>query len=215
MPRSGRRHRLILYTYILNHWWRRILSIGIVLLVLVAALAWYPSVLPQYTPPQVADWILWFTGGVSAFAILLAIFLVTIRKSAYVQPFDNHLLLVTPFLRMNISYRRFIRFSSTEMGRLFPWEALKGRKRDFMRPLTNQTAILLELKGWPLPRWALNLFLSHFFFPDGTSRLVLLVSDWIKFSSELEGFRSTWLASIRHPTRTSQYDLLDGFYEKR
>jgi len=39
MPHGGRRHHLILYTYILNGWWRAILGIGIVLLALVAALA--------------------------------------------------------------------------------------------------------------------------------------------------------------------------------
>ena len=61
MPASGQRHRLILYTYILNRCWRAILGIGIVLVALVAALAWLPSILPQYTPPQVAGWILRFT----------------------------------------------------------------------------------------------------------------------------------------------------------
>jgi hypothetical protein len=215
MPHSGRRHRLILYTYILNRWWRPTLDIGIVLLVLVAALAWLPSVLPQYTPPQVADWILWLAGGVGAFAVFLAIFLVTVRKSAYVQPFDNHLRLVTPFLRMNISYRRFIQTSSAEMGRLFSLEDLKGQKRAFMRPLAKHTAIVLELKGWPLPRWALNLFLSPFFFPDRTSRLALLVPDWIRFSTELESFRSAWLDSLHHPASTPQSDLLASLSEKR
>lgn len=103
---------------------------------------------------------LWLAGGVGAFAIFLAIFLVTVRKSAYVQPFDNRLRLVTPFLRMNISYRRFIQASSAEMGRLFSLEDLKGQKRAFLRPLAKHTAIVPELKGWPLPRWAFNLFLS-------------------------------------------------------
>jgi hypothetical protein len=205
----------MLYTYILNRWWRTILGIGVVLLTLVAALAWLPSVLPQYTPPQVADWILQLAGGVGAFAVFLAIFLLAIRKSAYVQPFDTHLLLVTPFLRMNISYRRFIQASSTDMGRLFSLEDLKGQKRDFLRPLAGHMVIVLELKGWPLPRWALNLFLSPFFFPDRTARLALLVPDWIRFSTELESFRSAWLDSIRHPANTSQSDLLASLSEKR
>jgi hypothetical protein len=215
MPRSGRRHRLILYTYILNRLWRAILGIGIVLLALVAALAWLPSVLPQYTPPQVADRILWLAGDAGAFAVLIAIFLVIIRKSAYVQPFDNHLRLVTPFLRMDISYRRFIQASSAEVGRLFSLEDLKGQKRSFLRPLAKYTAIVLELKGWPLPRWALNLFLSPFFFPDRTARLALIVPNWIRFSTEMESFRSAWLASLHHPAGTPQSDLLASLSEKR
>ncbi len=215
MPRSGRRHRLILYTYILDRWWRTTVAIGIVLLAAVAALAWLPSVLPGYTPPPVADWMLWLTGGTGAFAILLAIFLVIVRKSAYVQPFDNHLRLVTPFLRMDISYRRFIQASSAEMGRLFSLENLKGWKRAFLRPLAKHTAIVLELKGWPLPRWALNLFLSPFFFPDRTARLALLVPDWIRFSTELESFRSIWFDSLHHRASTPQADLLASLSEKR
>jgi hypothetical protein len=182
---------------------------------MVAALAWLPSVLPQYTPPQVADWILWPAGGVGTFAVFLAIFLLAIRKSAYVQPFDTHLRLVTPFLRMNISYRRFIQASSADMGRLFSLEDLKGQKRAFLRPLARQTAIVLELQGRPLPRRALNLFLSPFFFPDRTARLALLVPDWIRFSTELESYRSAWLDSVHHPANISQSDLLASLSEKR
>jgi len=158
---------------------------------------------------------LWLAGGVGAFAIFLAIFLVTVRKSAYVQPFDNRLRLVTPFLRMNISYRRFIQASSAEMGRLFSLEDLKGQKRAFLRPLAKHTAIVPELKGWPLPRWAFNLFLSPFFFPDRTSRLALLVPDWIRFSTEPESFRSAWLDSLHHPASKPQSDLLASLSEKR
>jgi len=215
MAHSGQRHRLILYTYILDRWWRTILGIGVALLALVAALAWLPTVVLQYTPPQVADRILWLAGDVGIFSVVLAIFLVVIRKSAYVQPFDTHLRLATPFLRMNISYRRFIQASSTDMGRLFSLEGLKGQKRAFLLPLATQTAIVLELKGWPLPRRALNLFLSPFFFPDRTARLALLVPDWIRFSTELESYRSAWLNSIQHPAKPSQSDLPDSLSGKR
>jgi len=215
MPRSGRRYHLILYTYVLNRLWRPTLGIGIVLLAMVAAFAWLPSALPKYQPPQVADWMLWLAGGVGAFAVFLAIFLIAVSKSAYVQPFDNHLRLVTPFLRMNISYQRFIQASSTDMGRLFSLENLKGRKRTFLRPLATQMAIVLELKGWPLPRWALDLFLSPFFFPDRTARLALVVPDWIQFSTELDSFRSAWLDSRRNPGGTPQSDLLASLSEKR
>ena len=215
MPHGGRRHRLILYTYVLNRWWRPTLGIGIVLLAMVVALAWLPSFLPQYKPLQVADRMLWLAGGVSAFAVFLAIFLATVSKLAYVQPFDNHLRLVTPFLRVNISYRRIIQASSTDMGRLFSLEGLKGWKRTFLRPLAGHTAIVLELKGWPLPRWALDLFLPPFFFPDRTARLALLVPDWIQFSTELESSRSSWLDSLRNPSSTPQADLLASLSEKR
>lgn len=215
MAQSGTRHRLVLYTYILNRWWRFTLVFGLLLLALVAALAWLPSVQSMNPFPQVDKRILWLLGGLGAFAVFLAIFLAAVRKSAYVQPFNNHLLLVTPFLRMNISYRRFIQASSAEMGRLFPLENMKSHKRAFVRPLTKLTAIVLELKGWPLPRWVLELFLSPYFFPDRTTRLALLVPDWIRFSTELESFRGTWLDSIRPPGGTPQSDLLASLNDQR
>jgi hypothetical protein len=85
-----------------------------------------------------------------------------------------------------------------------------------MRPLAGQTAIVLEMHGWPLPRWVLNLFLSPFFFPDNTTRLALLVPQWMEFSLEMESFRSTWLDSQRVPDSTPQSALLASFsYSKR
>jgi hypothetical protein len=211
---SGKRHRLILYTFSLDRLWRKLLGIGVVLLLLVAALTRLPSVLPGYAPARVADQMLLLAGGVGAFAVLAAIFLLAVRKAAYVQPFGSYLRLVTPFLRMNISYQRFIQASSAEMGRMFPLKNPKGKRRDFLRPLAAETAIVLELRGWPLPRWVLNLFLSPYFFPDNTARLALLVPDWIGFSTELESFRSTWFDSLHHPGGTSRSDLLASLSDK-
>jgi hypothetical protein len=215
MPRSGRRHHLILYSYLLNRWWRATLGIGLVLLALAGGLGWLPTLLPQYHFVEIADWVLWFVGGAGLFALLLTILMATIRKSAYIQPFDTHLRLITPFLRLNISYRRILQASSAEMGRLFPPGQFKGRKRALLRPLASKTAIVLVMNGWPLPRWALNLFLSPFFFPDKTSRLALLVPDWILFSNEMESFRGAWTDSLRQPTSSPQSDLLASFSKKK
>jgi hypothetical protein len=208
MANIGRRHRLILYTYSLNRWWRAILGIGIVLLALVAAVVWVPTVLPEYTPPQIDAWILWLAGGVGAFAIFLAIFLIAVRKSAYVQPYKSYLRLATPFLRMNISYRRIRQVSNAEMGSLFHFNKLRGQKRTFLAPLAGLTVLVLDLNGMPLPRWTLKFFLSPYFFPDRTARLALLVPDWIRFSTELDSFRSSWIDSLRKPSGTPQSDLL-------
>ena len=215
MPRSGHRHHLVLYTYMLNRWWKAILWIGIVLLALAAGLGRLPDILPQYHFLKLSDTILWVTTGAGAYAILLAFFLITIRKSAYVQPFENHIRLVTPLLRMNISYRRIRQASSVDMQNLFPLDKLKGWRRKLLLPLAGQTAIVLEMTGWPLPRWALSLFLSPFFFPDRTPRLALVVSRWMDFSTEMESFRGTWLESLHQPGSNPQSDLLASFSKSK
>ncbi len=208
MPSHGRRHRLLLYTYVLNRWWRYTLWIGIVLLGLVAGLTMLPGRLPQYHFLSVPDWILLVAMGAGVYAILLFIFFISIRKSAYVQPFATHLRLITPFLRMNISYQRILKASSVEIQHLFPVGRYTDWRKGFLRPLANQTAVVLDLKEWPLPRRLLGLVLSPFFFPDKSSRLALLVPDWMDFSMDMDSFRSTWLESLHGPRSSPQSDLL-------
>jgi len=208
MPHNGHRHRLVLYTYMLKHWWKYTLWIGIILLALAAGLRILPPRLPQYHFLWESDMTLWAVAGAGGYAVLLSVFLIIISKSAYVQPIVTHLRLNTPFLRMNISYRRIRRASSVEMQHLFPIDRYKGWRRRLLRPLARQTAIVLEMDGWPLPRWVLSLFLSPFFFPDKTSRLALVVPMWMEFSMEMENFRSTWLDSLHEPDSNPQSALL-------
>lgn len=217
MPSSGRRHTLVLYTHMLNRWWKSLLLLGMLMLGLVAGLALLPTSMPQYQFLQIVDWILWMAGGAGAFAVLAAIFLITIRKSAYVQPFPTHIRLVTPFLRMNIAYRRIRQASSAEMGRLFPPKKKRvlGLHNSIMRPLSKRTAIVLEMNGWPLPRAALKLFLSPYFFPDRTSRLALLVPDWMAFSADMESFRNNWQEGQRPVEKDPRMSLLADIKKSR
>jgi hypothetical protein len=215
MAQKANRHRLALYTYMLNRWWRATFLIGFVLLVLVAALAWLPPRLPQYTFPAESSLVLLLAGAIGGITVFFSIFLFAIRKSAYVQPFDNHLRLVTPFLRLNISYRRIVQTSTDSIGHLFPLEKYKGRKLDFLRPIAAETAVVLELKGMPMSRPVLELFLSPYFFPDRTSRMALLVPDWIQFSTELESMRSIWRDSVSRTDGDPKSDLLASLSNKK
>ncbi len=208
MARGGRRYHLLLYSYTLNHWWRPALWIGIILLALGAALYEFPALWPQYfTRP--AESVLFGLAGVGALSILGAVFVLLVRKSAYVRPFPSYLRVVTPLLGMNISYKRIRQATSVEMQGLFPLERQKGWKRKFLHPLAGLTAVVLEMNGWPMRPDVLRLFLSPFFFPDKSPRLALLVPNWMEFSTELESFRSTWQDAQRaKPPRTAQSDLL-------
>ena len=52
------------------------------------------------------------------------------------------------------------------------------------------TASVIELRGFPMSQFSLRLFLSPLFFKDKTPHFVILVDDWMKFSSELESMRT-------------------------
>jgi hypothetical protein len=215
MPRNGHRHRLVLYTRILNHWWKFTLVIGVILLALAAGMGVLPIRLPAYLSISASELTAQIIAGAGGYAIMLSLFLITIRKFAYVQPFPTHLRLVTPFFQMNISYRRIRQATCVEIQHLFPLKKFKGWQQRLLRPLAGQTAIVLEMQGWPLPRWVLSLFLSPFFFPDNNSRLALLVPKWMDFSTEMESLRSTWLDSQHQPDGTPQSALLASLSESK
>lgn len=208
MARPAPRHRLLLYTYLLNRWWRAVLACGLTLLILAAGLAFIPYYFPQFPVVWVSDWILWIVTGIGVLTVFGALFLAAIRKSAYVQVFPDHLRLVTPFLRLRIAYQRLRRTYTAEMGKLFPARQIRGWKREILQPLASRTAVVLELRQLPLGRAALGLFLSPFFFPDKTPRMALLVSDWMAFATELDSAYSAFQDGLRLSARPRPEGLL-------
>ena len=181
--RRGKRYPLLLYTRMLDRWWPALFLIGLGTM----SLAWpfYGDLYTRLTEPW--RWMtLAGTGGLVTAASLIMLLM---RSSAYVQPFQDHLHLVTPFLRMRISYRRFKQTTTTVMARLFPPRRLRGLQRDILAPLLGATAVVIDLNALPLSKSVLRLFLSPFFFKDETPHLVILVREWMRFSTEMESLR--------------------------
>jgi hypothetical protein len=127
--------------------------------------------------------------GLGGVVFIFTLFLFIVRKMAYVQAFPTYLRLVTPFLRIKISYKRFRGSTTTEMRKLFPPKEMSGWRRDIIAPLSSMTAIVINLNGYPVPVFFLRWFLSPFFFKDKTPHIVILVKDWLRFSTELESMR--------------------------
>jgi hypothetical protein len=183
MARAGHRYTLIMYTHMMNRWWPATLFLTLALFALAWAVwSFYPA--PAY------DWQ-WLTlSSVGIFSLFVTLFIFIFRKAAYVQPHPEHLRLVTPFLRLNISYKRLRRASSATIEGLFPPRSISSWRREIIEPLAKKTAVVVELTGYPISQTVLKLFLSPFFFKDKTPHFVLLVDDWMRFSSELESMRS-------------------------
>jgi hypothetical protein len=182
MAKAGRRYPLVLYTRMLDRWWPATLLLSLALF----AVAWGVSRTPDgQSQPFLVD----TTVGLGGLVFIFTLFLLIIRKAAYVQPFRTYLRLVTPFLRINISYKRFRGSTTTEMRALFPPRSISGWRREIIAPLSGMTAIVINLNGYPVSPVLLRLFLSPFFFKDKTPHIVLLVKDWLRFSTELESMR--------------------------
>jgi len=192
MAKGGRRYPLVVYTHMINRWWPAVTAIGLALL----GLSW--GVYSQ----GVEQWR-WLTfAGLGVFHLFIGLLLLIIRKSAYVQPFSDHLRLATPFLRLNISYKRFRHAPSANMGSLFPPKSISNWQADIIQPLAKMTALVIELNGYPVSRFVLRLFLSPLFFKkDKSPHFVILVDDWMKLSSELESMRTGTIPSTPQQKR--------------
>lgn len=167
----------------LNRWWPAMIAIGLGMFAL--AYSEYIEPMGRFLPER---WQLFAAvGGLSVF---IGVFFWVTRYFAYVQPFPNYLKLVTPFLRINISYKRIKKTTATEMRYLFSFKSMSGWVQDIFSPLANKTAVVIDLNGYPISPVLLRFFLSRFFFKDKTPHLVILVKDWMRFSSELDSMRS-------------------------
>ena len=186
--RSGKRYPLLLYTRMIDRWWPAVFFIGLGMV----GLAWpfYSDLYTRLTEP----WRWMTMAGVGGAVIVASLVMLALRRSAYVQPLRDHLILATPFLRMSVSYKRIRRSSTAAMSSLFPPRRLPWLKREILEPLFGHTAVVLDLSALPMPRSVLGLFLSPFFFKPGAPGLVILVDEWIVFSTELDSMRTSLAA---------------------
>lgn len=184
MRRARRKYVLLVYRRMLDRWWPVVFLIGLALLAV-----WWVSAQGLEPPTELwrEDVLLLM---LSLFVLVCALILFLMGRMAYVQAHAKHLRLVTPFLPMNISYKRIRRTSSASMQSLFPPSRLTNWQREILEPLAGKTAIVIELTSMPLPQSTLRFFLSPFFFKDKTPHLVILVQDWLNFSTELDSRRT-------------------------
>ncbi len=183
MAKKGKKYPLLIYTRMIDRWWPAVFFLGLAMI----GLSWYyyGDLYRRLTEPM--SWMI--LAGVGAAVVLVSLLMLAFRKSAYVQPMSDHFKLVTPFLHMKVSYRRIRRTTTVSMSSLFPPKSMPGMKRDIIEPLGRLTAVVIDLNALPMSQGVLKFFLSPFFFKDKTPHLVILVQDWMGFSTALESMR--------------------------
>jgi len=207
MAKAGRRYPLVIYKHMLNRWWPATLTLSLAL----TGLAWEVS---RTDAGREQPYLVTATLGLAGLAFIVTLFFFIARSLAYVQPRDTYLRLVTPFLRVNISYRRFRGTTTTELRALFPPKSISNWRREIIAPLSSMTAIVINLSGYPIPATVLRWFLSPFFFKDKTPHLVILVKDWLRFSSELDSMRMNRDHSSERSARKRDNSILSRLPRK-
>ncbi len=219
MAKGGKKYTLVLYHYILDRWWPSTFMLAMLLFIIVGffwGFEYYFSTYQQGDMPlprlSTAGGVVLI--GVGGVALLLTLFLLVARKLAYVQLFDTYLRLATPFLRMNIAYKRIHKTTTAQVSNLFPPKKFSGTSRDILSAVAGETAIVIHLTALPLPRASLRLFLSPFFFYDNTPHIVLIVDNWMKFNVEFDSRRMGAKTRTQPPKPKMTSGLLDDLTRK-
>lgn len=201
MARGGTKFPLLVYQRLVGRWWTPMIAMGLGLFAIAYG---------EYITPlgKLIYWRWLPLVGVGIFAILVGFFFLIIKQFAYVQLFPAYLKFVTPFLRFNISYKRIVRTSTNEMKQLFPPKSMSGWMREIFAPLATRTAVIIELKGYPISPTMLRMFLSRFFFRDKSPHFVILVNDWMKFVTELDSLRAGGGSFHEPPARRPQRNTI-------
>lgn len=132
--------------------------------------------------------------------LVFSLFALVARTMAYVQPQRDHLRVVTPFLRLKISYRRFRSVHPASFSKLFPPHESGWAEEQFLEPFYGMTAVMVDLSAYPLPRPILRLFLARQMLTRQKPGLILLVDDWMSLSNEIDTFIEAWRRA-RQPKR--------------
>lgn len=191
MSKGGKKYRLLLYEHMLDRWWPWVLALAMAIFLYVGVLwggaHYFPN---RIFVPSISNDDMIFLLVIGGVVTLFSIFLFMLRKMAYVQLFSDHFRLVTPFLRLKVSYKRVHHTTTTQIAQLFPPKSISGLQRDIIGPISGNTAIIIHLTSYPMSRSILKIFLSPLFFYDKTPHFVLMVDDWMGFGRELETRRT-------------------------
>jgi hypothetical protein len=183
--KAGKRYPLLIYQRYMDRLWQPTLALGL-LLAAIWALAWFTPI--SILQPGNEMWLFVGAAGCLSFSL----FALLARRVAYLQFHGDHLRLVTPFLRLNISYRRIRSVRSADFTQLFPPQKSSWAERSFLEPYYGRTVIVVELSAYPLPRGLLRLFLAPQMFSRQVTGFVLIVPDWMSFSAELDSRVDEW-----------------------
>lgn len=181
-PKPGRKHRMLLYYRTMDRVWGVSLFAGLFITGWLAAV-WFQYLAPLPPLPKV------FAIGGACILFAFTVFALIARQMGSIQARQDHIRIVTPFLRLKIGYKRIKAVRPAVFGALYPPQSTSWGTRHFLEPFYPKTALIIELSSLPMSRAFLKLFLAPQMFQDKTNNLIFLVDDWMALSTEIESRR--------------------------
>jgi len=195
--KKGSRHPLLMYRRTMDRVWKYTLLLGVLLI----AVGWW-SLIPETEILGLSSDIWLFLSAL--LALMISFFAFFGRFFAYVRAGDSYIHIVTPFLRFKISYRRMLSVHPVLVQQLFAPQESNWSQRAFLEPYYGQTVLVVEMRGYPLDPTILRLFLPRQMFSPRSTGLVLLISDWMKLSTEIDSLHGAWLQTQGARQRASR-----------
>jgi hypothetical protein len=154
------------------------------LLVSAVLLCWdHPLLRPLVLPAAM-------TALLSAILLLLTF---VMSRLAYVECGEDGLLIHLPLYRVHVLYDSIVQTRTSSMATLFPPSKQPFSSRNFLRPLWQQAAVVVETELLPKPRQELRLWMDSRMILKNA--LVLLVEDHRTLRSQIDEAMIHWRAS--------------------
>jgi len=140
-------------------------------------------------------WRLFWAGIVLAvFGLIRSLFTLVLSRIPYVQCTPRTIKIQTPFMPVVFSYKRIENTRPNNIHDVFPPEKQKGERKKMLETLWGETAIVVDLKGYPVSKSLLQTMLGPYLLtPKGTG-FVFLVKDWMALSRQLADYQEQWRA---------------------
>jgi hypothetical protein len=138
----------------------------------------------------------WAALGITLIGLLLTLYNF-LARAAGVRCYNDHLTIRTPLYPIAFAYRRVESVRPVEFAQLFPPEREKELRREFYHDLWGKTAVVIDLKSYPVAIGWLKLWCSPYLLMPKGKGLVLLVDEWMALSRQIEIRRNEWINNRR------------------
>lgn len=142
-----------------------------------------------------------FLGLVVSVAGIIIVMYTFLARRAHVSGHKNNFVVHTPLYPVAFSYQRVEMVRPVEFKSIFPPENEKNARWRLYKNIWGKTVVVINVKGYPFPKWWLRLWFHPYLMHPREMALVLPVEDWMGLSRSLESLRTNWLERQRQRQR--------------